>query len=314
MTQSNQTIVTEFILLGFSHLPELKPLLFVLFLGMFLITLVGNSLIIFVTMTSSALRSPMYFFLRNLSLLEICYSLDIVPRLLIDLLADRRRISLPACALQLLLILSCVTSECILLTVMAFDRYVAICQPLRYGALMSPRLCLWLAVGTWMAGVPVSLAFTLWLFSFPFCGRQEIHHFVCDISPLLRLVCADTGVFETHVLAATILVVLVPFALIAVSYGRILSAVLGVRLVSGRSRALSTCTSHLLVVALFYGTAGVIHLQPRASYSPESKELVSLSYTVVTPMLNPIIYSLRNEEVRVALWRMWGKKKRSRTS
>ncbi|XP_038623606.1 olfactory receptor 10A7-like [Tachyglossus aculeatus] len=298
MAQGNQTTVTEFILLGFSHLPQLKPLLFVLFLVMFLITLAGNSLIIFVTVTSSALHTPMYFFLRNLSLLEICYSLDIVPRLLVDLLADRRRISLLACALQLLLILSCGIAECFLLTVMAFDRYVAICHPLRYGAFMDPRRCLRVAVGTWMVGVSVSFTFTLWLFSFPFCGRQEVHHFLCDISPLLSLVCADTGVFEAHVLATTIFVTLVPFTLIAVSYGCILSAVLGSRLVSGRSRALSTCMSHLLVVTLFYGTTGVIHLQPRSSYSPETKELVSLSYTVVTPMLNPIIYSLRNEEVR----------------
>uniref|UniRef100_A0A4X2LWB4 Olfactory receptor n=1 Tax=Vombatus ursinus TaxID=29139 RepID=A0A4X2LWB4_VOMUR len=303
LARSNQSSVEEFVLLGFSHVPRLKPVLFVLFLGMFLITMLGNGLIVLLTVVDAALHTPMYFFLRNLALVEICFSLDVVPRMLESLVAGRC-ISLVGCALQLFLILSCVTSECFLLTVMAYDRYVAICHPLRYGVLMNQRLCLLLAVACWVAGIPVSLLFTIWLFHFPFCGPRGVHHFLCDVAPLLRLVCADTAVFETYILVATVLVMMVPFSLIAVSYGHVLAAVVQMPSATGRHKALSTCAAHLIVVALFYGTACVIHLQPKSSYSPESKQVVSLSYTLITPMLNPIIYSLRNKEVKAALWRV----------
>ncbi|XP_045843558.1 olfactory receptor 10A7-like [Meles meles] len=294
----------DLVLLGFAHVPALWPLLVVLFLAMFLFTLLGNTLIVLLSTLDPALRMPMYFFLRHLALLEICFSLDIVPRLLVTLLQPGRGVSPAGCALQLLLVLSCVTSECFLLTAMAWDRHVAICRPLHYGALVSPRLCRLLAATCWLAGVPVSLVFTVWLFSFPFCGSRGIRHFFCDIAPLLSLVCADTSVFEASVLAATVLVVIVPFCLIATSYGKILATVLRMPSATGRRKALSTCASHLMVVVLFYGTTGVIHLRPKASYSPESKQVVSLSYTLVTPMLNPLIYSLRNKEVKAALGRV----------
>uniref|UniRef100_G3VYH4 Olfactory receptor n=1 Tax=Sarcophilus harrisii TaxID=9305 RepID=G3VYH4_SARHA len=303
MTGRNQTSVIEFVLLGFSHVPRLEPLLFVLFLGMFLITMLGNGLIVLLTVVDAALHTPMYFFLRSLALVEICFSLDIVPRMLESLVAGRD-ISFLGCALQLFLILSCVTSECFLLTVMAYDRYVAICHPLHYGMLMNQRLCLLLAVACWVAGIPVSLLFTVWLFRFPFCGPRGVRHFLCDVAPLLRLVCADTSVFEAYIRVATVLVLMVPFFLITVSYGRVLVAVVRMPSATGRQKALSTCASHFVVVTLFYGTACVIHLQPKSSYSPESKQVVSLSYTLVTPMLNPIIYSLRNKEVKAALWRV----------
>ncbi|XP_044524424.1 olfactory receptor 10A7-like [Gracilinanus agilis] len=308
VARSNQSSIGEFLLLGFSHIPRLEPLLFVLFLGMFLITMLGNGLIVFLTVADAALHTPMYFFLRNLALVEICFSLDIVPKMLESLVAGRG-ISLTGCALQLFLILSCVTSECFLLTVMAYDRYVAICHPLHYGVLMNPRLCLLLALACWMTGIPVSLLFTIWLFRFPFCGPRGVRHFLCDVAPLLRLVCADTSLFEAYVLVATVFVMMVPFSLIIVSYGHVLAAVIQMPSATGRHKALSTCTAHLIVVALFYGTACVIHLQPKSTYSPESKQIVSLSYTLVTPMLNPIIYSLRNKEVKVALWRLLGRKK-----
>ncbi|KAM9034740.1 LOW QUALITY PROTEIN: olfactory receptor 10A7-like [Sarcophilus harrisii] len=308
MTGRNQTSVIEFVLLGFSHVPRLEPLLFVLFLGMFLITMLGNGLIVLLTVVDAALHTPMYFFLRSLALVEICFSLDIVPRMLESLVAGRD-ISFLGCALQLFLILSCVTSECFLLTVMAYDRYVAICHPLHYGMLMNQRLCLLLAVACWVAGIPVSLLFTVWLFRFPFCGPRGVRHFLCDVAPLLRLVCADTSVFEAYIRVATVLVLMVPFFLITVSYGRVLVAVVRMPSATGRQKALSTCASHFVVVTLFYGTACVIHLQPKSSYSPESKQVVSLSYTLVTPMLNPIIYSLRNKEVKAALWRVLDRKK-----
>ncbi|XP_004597126.3 olfactory receptor 10A7-like [Ochotona princeps] len=301
---ANRSWADDFVLLGFAHVPALRPLLAPLFLVMFLLTLLGNALIATLTSLDPALSAPMYFFLRQLALVEICFSLDVAPRLLLSLLRPGSGVSPAGCALQLLLVLSCVTSECFLLTVMAWDRYVAICRPLRYSAVMSPRLCNMLAAACWVAGIPVALVFTVWLFSFPFCGPRGVRHFFCDIAPLLSLVCADTRVFETNVLAATVLVIMVPFCLIATSYGRILVTVLQMPSASGRHKALSTCASHLFVVILFYGTTGVIHLQPKASYSPESKQVVSLSYTLVTPMLNPLIYSLRNKEVKAALGRM----------
>ncbi|XP_006903033.1 PREDICTED: olfactory receptor 10A7-like [Elephantulus edwardii] len=301
---TNQSSVHEFILLGFAHIPMLRPLLSALFLAMFLLTLMGNGTIVLLTIWDPALRAPMYFFLRQLALVEICFSLDIVPRLLVTLMWPGRGMLPVSCALQMLLVLALVTSECFLLTVMALDRYVAICRPLHYGAIMSPLLCHLLAVTCWLAGVPVSLVFTIWLFNFPFCGPHGIRHFFCDIAPLLSLVCADTKVFETNVLVATVLVIMVPFCLIAVSYIGVLATVLGMSSATGRHKALSTCASHLIVVILFYGTTGVIHLRPKASYSPESKQIVSLSYTLVTPMLNPLIYSLRNKEVKAALGRV----------
>ncbi|XP_040489696.1 olfactory receptor 10A7 [Ursus maritimus] len=294
----------DLVLLGFAHVPTLRPLLAALFLATFLLTLLGNALIVLLTALDPALRSPMYFFLRHLALLEISFSLNIAPRLLVTLLRPGRGVSPTGCALQLLFVLSCVTSECFLLTAMAWDRYVAICRPLRYGAIMTPRLCHLLAATCWLAGVPVSLVFTVWLFSFPFCGPRGIRHFFCDIAPLLSLVCADTRVFESNVLAATVLVIMVPFCLIAMSYIGVLVTVLRMPSATGRHKALSTCASHLIVVVLFYGTTGVIHLRPKASYSPESKQVVSLSYTLVTPMLNPLIYSLRNKEVKAALGRV----------
>uniref|UniRef100_A0A8C0QEV1 G-protein coupled receptors family 1 profile domain-containing protein n=1 Tax=Canis lupus familiaris TaxID=9615 RepID=A0A8C0QEV1_CANLF len=284
---ANQSCVPrELVLLGFAHVPALRPLLATLFLAMFLLTLLGNALIVLLTALDPALRAPMYLFLRHLALVEMCFSLDIVPQLLLTLLRPGRGVSPAGCALQLLLVLSCVTSECFLLTTMAWDRYVAICRPLRYGAIVSPRLCHLLAATCWLAGVPVSLVFTIWLFRFPF---------------------ADTRVFEANVLAATVLVIMVPFCLIAASYTKILATVLRMPSARGRHKALSTCASHFVVVLLFYGTTGVIHLRPKASYSPESKQVVSLSYTLVTPMLNPLIYSLRNKEVRAALGRARGR-------
>ncbi|XP_035580819.1 LOW QUALITY PROTEIN: olfactory receptor 10A7-like [Zalophus californianus] len=294
----------DLVLLGFAHVPTLRPLLAALFLAMFPLTLLGNALIVLLTALDPALRAPMYFFLRHLALLEVCFSLDIAPRLLGTLLRPGWGVSPAGCALQLVLVLSCVTSECFPLTAMAWDRYVAICRPLRYGAIMSPRLCHLLAATCWLAGVPVSLVFTIWLFSFPFCGPRGIRHFFCDIAPLLSLVCGDTRVFEANVLAATVLVIMVPFCLIATSYTGVLATVLRMPSATGRHKALSTCASHLIVVVLFYGTTGVIHLRPEASSSPESKQVVSLSYTLVTPMRNPLIYSLRNKGVKAALGRV----------
>ncbi|XP_028716222.1 olfactory receptor 10A7-like [Peromyscus leucopus] len=304
-TNQSRSHELEFVLLGFSHMPSLRPMLAVLFLAAFLLTLLGNTLIVMLTSLDPGLRAPMYFFLRHLALVEICFSLDVAPRLLVTLLRPGRGMFPISCALQLLLVLSLVTSECFLLTVMAWDRFLAICRPLRYGTIMSLRLCHLLAATCWLAGLPIAVALTIWLFNFPFCGPRGIRHFLCDIPPLLSLVCADTRVFEASMFVITVLVIMVPFSLIATSYIMILAAVLRMPSASGRHKALSTCASHLIVVILFYGTTGVIHLRPKAGYSPESKQVVSLSYTIVTPMLNPLIYSLRNKEVKAAFGRVF---------
>ncbi|EGW12408.1 Olfactory receptor 10A7 [Cricetulus griseus] len=234
-------------------------MLAVLFLAAFLLTLLGNTLIVLLTSLDPGLRAPMYLFLRQLALVEICFSLDVAPRLLVTLLWPGRGMYPTSCALQLLLVLSCVTTECLLLTVMAWDRFLAICRPLHYGTIMSLRLCHLLATTCWLAGIPLSLVFTIWLFNFPYCGSRGIRHYLCDISPLLSLVCADTRVFEANAIS-------------------------------------------------FWAPQGPVYLcylRPKSSYSPESKQVVSLSYTMVTPMFNPLIYSLRNKEFKAALVRVF---------
>ncbi|XP_059587784.1 olfactory receptor 10A7-like [Alligator mississippiensis] len=302
----NQTTVTSFILLGFSHLAKLQLLLFVVTLLMFLVTMMGNFLIIAITIIYPVLHTPMYYFLKNLALIEICYSLCIVPRMLVNLLVGRKAISFSACALQLNGVILFVTSECFLLGAMAYDRHVAICHPLHYATIMSKRLCIQIVTGCWLSGVSMAVGFTSWLFSFPFCGSKEINHFFCDVSPVLKLVCADTSLFELVIVIDIVIIVMVPFFFISVSYIHIIYAILQIPSPEGRHKAFSTCAAHLVVVTLFYSTAGIIHLRPKSNLSSNSKKLVSLSYTVVTPMLNPIIYSLRNKEVKESLRRLFG--------
>ncbi|NXJ86972.1 O10A7 protein, partial [Trogon melanurus] len=248
--------------------------------------------------------------LRNLALTEICYSLSIVPKMLTILLLERKMISFTACALQLNCVLLFVTCECFLLGAMAYDRQAAICHPLHYATIMNRDRCFRMALGSWLSSVPVALGFTTWLFTLPFCGRNTIDHFFCDVSPVLKLVCADTATFQLLIFIATVVIVIVPFSLIAISYLLIIHAVLQIPSSVGQRRAFSTCAAHLVVVSLFYSTTGIIHLRPKSSLSPNMKKMVSLSYTVVTPMLNPIIYSLRNQEVKQSLRRCIYKERR----
>ncbi|CAO2627138.1 Olfactory receptor 10A7 [Lemmus lemmus] len=289
----NDSGTPEFLLLGLWAPPSLRPLLWASLLLAYLATVLGNGALVGLIALDRRLHRPMYRLLTHLALLDTAYVSTTLPQALAHMAMHHARLSLARCGAQLFLVLSCVTSECLLLTIMAWDRFLAICRPLHYGAIMSLRLCHLLATTCWLAGAPVSLVFTIWLFNFPFCGPRGIRHYFCDIPPLLSLVCADTRVFEASVFVATVLIMIVPVCLIVMSY------------TSGRHKALSTCASHLIVVILFYGTTGVIHLRPKASYSPESKQVVSLSYTVVTPMLNPLIYSLRNKEVKAALGRVF---------
>lgn len=308
MTWGNWTTVREFILVSFSTLSyELQALLFLLFLIIYLVTLMGNVLIILVTTADSALQSPMYFFLRNLSFLEIGFNLVIVPKMLSTLILQDKTISFLGCATQMYFFFFFGAAECCLLATMAYDRYVAICDPLRYPVIMSRKSCAQLAAASWFAGFPVATVQTTWIFSFPFCGPNRVNHFFCDSPPVIALVCADTSLFELEALTATVLFILFPFLLILGSYVRILSTIFRMPSTEGKHKAFSTCSSHLLVVSLFYSTAILMYFRPRSNTSPEHKKMVSLSYTVITPMLNPIIYSLRNNEVKTALRRVIGR-------
>ena len=304
MAEGNWTRVSEFILISFSSLPtEIQSLLFLTFLVIYLVTLLGNSLIILVTLADPMLHSPMYFFLRNLSFLEIGFNLVIVPKMLGTLIAQDTNISFLGCATQMYFLFFFGVSECFLLATMAYDRYVAICSPLHYPVIMNPRTCAKLAAVSWFPGIPMATVQTTWLFSFPFCGINKVNHFFCDSPPVLNLVCADTALFEIYAIIGTILFVMIPCLLILCSYTRIAAAILKIPAAKGKHKAFSTCSSHLLVVSLFYVSSSLTYFRPKSNNSPESKKVLSLSYTVVTPMLNPIIYSLRNSEVKAALRR-----------
>ncbi|XDA84324.1 hypothetical protein R6Z07M_014129 [Ovis aries] len=308
MAEGNWTRVSEFILMSFSSLPtEIQSLLFLTFLFIYLVTLLGNSLIILVTLADPMLHSPMYFFLRNLSFLEVGFNLVIVPKMLGTLIAQDTTISFLGCATQMYFSFFFGVSECFLLATMAYDRYVAICSPLHYPVIMNPRTCAKLAAVSWFPGIPVATVQTTWLFSFPFCGINKVNHFFCDSPPVLRLVCADTARFEIYAIIGTIPVVMTPCLLILCSYTRIAAAILKIPSAKGKHKAFSTCSSHLLVVSLFYVSSSLTYFRPKSSNSPESKKVLSLSYTIVTPMLNPIIYSLRNNEVKNALARTFHK-------
>lgn len=300
---TNTSVVTEFILVGFSRLADLQGLLFSFFLTVYLLTVAGNLLIVLLVSADAALRTPMYFFLRNLSTLEIGYTSVTVPLLLHHLLTGQRHIPRSGCALQMFFFLLFGATECCLLAAMAYDRYAAICQPLHYPLLLSQRTCLCLAGSAWACGALVGLGHTSFVFSLPFCGPKAIPHFLCEIQAVLQLVCGNTSLNELQIILATALLILCPFGLILGSYGRILATIFRIPSAAGRLKAFSTCSSHLVVVSLFYGTAIFIYIRPKASYDPTSDPLVSLFYAVVTPILNPIIYSLRNADVKAALKR-----------
>uniref|UniRef100_A0A8D0GNK4 Olfactory receptor n=1 Tax=Sphenodon punctatus TaxID=8508 RepID=A0A8D0GNK4_SPHPU len=298
----------DFVILGFPTLPEYKGLLFGMFLAMHLVTLSGHLAIVVVTLADPALETPMYFFLRNLSSIEICYTLVIVPKMLANFLARSRRISLTECAAQMYFFISLGTSECFLLAVMSYDRYVAICNPLRYTLIMNRPVCLHLLAAACLSGFTLSLGLTALIFRLPFCRSHEINHFFCDIPPVLYLACSDTRTDEVLVFVSCLLALLVPFLLILASYALITNAILRIRSAQGRRKAFSTCAAHLVVAILHYGCAIFIYIRPKASYDLEKDKVVSLIYTTVTPMLYPMIYSLRNKEVKGALRKVLGRK------
>ncbi|XP_006037053.2 olfactory receptor 2A1/2A42-like [Alligator sinensis] len=303
---ANTTSVSEFILLGFSSHPKMQLLLFVLFLAIYLATLFGNSLLIALVKTDSRLHTPMYFFLANLSFLDISYTTTTVPQMLVHLLSTKRSISYVACVAQMYIFLCLGIIECILYAVMAYDRYVAICHPLRYTVIMNRSVCIKMVIGIWVCG----LFFTTLIVSFttrlPYCNLNEINHFFCEVPAILKLACADTHLAELVIFVVAVIVLLTPLSLILISYVFILEAILRISSGEGRFKTFSTCTSHITVVTLFYGAAMFMYMRPASSYSPERDKKFSLFYNVVSALLNPLIYSLRNKEVKGAVLKMTG--------
>ncbi|MBZ3875327.1 Olfactory receptor 2D2 [Sciurus carolinensis] len=302
MRQTNHTQATEFLLLGLSDDPLTQQLLFILFLGVYLVTVLGNLLLICLVQVDSQLHTPMYFFLCNLSLADLCFSTNIVPQALVHLLSRKKSISFTRCAAQLLLFLIFGCTQCALLAVMSYDRYVAICNPLHYSSIMTWRVCVQMAAGSWTSGIVVSVVDTTFTLRLPYQGGNSVAHFFCEAPALLSLASTDTRVSEMAIFLMGVVILLIPVSLILVSYGRIIVTVVKMKSAAGRLKAFSTCGSHLMVVILFYGSAIVTYMTPKSS--KEQEKLVSVFYAMVTPMLNPLIYSLRNKDVKGALWKV----------
>ncbi|XP_004619169.2 olfactory receptor 4B1 [Sorex araneus] len=297
--------VTELILTGLFQDPEVQKMCFVLFLPVYLATVVGNGLIVLTVSLSKSLRSPMYFFLSYLSLVEISYSSTIVPKFITDLLAKIKTISMNGCLAQIFFFHFFGVTEILLLVVMAYDRYVAICKPLHYMNIMSSQLCHVMVAGSWMGGFLHSIIQILITVQLPFCGPNVVDHYFCDLLPLFKLACADTSVEGISVMANSGLIALCSFLILLTSYVVILVNLRN-HSAEGRRKALSTCASHVTVVLLFFGPAIFLYMRPSSTFTED--KLVAVFYTVITPMLNPIIYTLRNKEVKIAMRKLWGKK------
>ncbi|XP_036182899.1 olfactory receptor-like protein OLF3 [Myotis myotis] len=305
MGQENktQTWVSEFFLLGLSRDWGTQVSLFVLFLIMYLVTIVGNLLILLLIRLDSRLHTPMYFFLTVLSFVDLCYSSSNAPQMLAHLLSAQKSIPFQSCVLQLYVSLALGGSEFFLLGAMAYDRYVAVCHPLHYTVIMHGGLCLGLAAGCLVAGFMNSLMETIITFRLPLC-HNIINHFACETLAVLRLACVDISFNMVMVAISGFLVIMLPCSLVLFSYGHIVAAILRIRSAQGRSKAFGTCASHLTVVSMCFGATIFTYLGPRSASSVEEEKMVALFYAVVAPMLNPLIYSLRNKEVMAAVWKI----------
>lgn len=301
MAKGNQTAVTEFILFGFTDRQDIKPVLFVLFLAIYIATLMGNISIFVLIWISPCLHTPMYFFLNNLAFLDLSYSSAITPKMLANFISERKTISFTGCITQMYLFACFADVECILLAAMAYDRYMAICNPLLYPVLMSRKLCICLVAGSYITGSISSLVHTSLTFHLSFCSSNVINHFFCDIPPLLVLSCSDTHINEIILFALCGSIQLITFLVILASYFYILCTILRIQSSDGRYKAFSTCTSHLTAVSLFYSTLLFTYLRPSSNYALDTDKIISVFYTIIFPMVNPLIYSLRNKDVKAAL-------------
>nr|XP_033780594.1 olfactory receptor 1509-like [Geotrypetes seraphini] len=306
MSVSNETRVTYFILLGLSSDPGLQIVFAILFVVIYLLTVSGNLLIVVTIYADSHLHSPMYFFLSHLSFLDLTFSTVTVPRAIVNFLSESKTISFSDCIAQLFFFhfIGCV--ECFHLTLMAYDRYVAICNPLRYTTIMNRRFCLLLVFSTWVGGFIHSFIQAFLTVQLPFCGPNEIDHFFCDVQPLSLLACSTIFINESIEIANTGSISLGCFLVVSISYAYIISTILKMRSSEGRRKAFSTCASHLLVVTLFFGPCVFIYMRPSVTFTADKQ--ISVFYTIMTPWLNPVIYTLRNEEVKKSMMRLGGRK------
>ncbi|XP_003802716.1 olfactory receptor 12-like [Otolemur garnettii] len=299
----NFTHVSEFVLLGFQGGPRTQTMLFLIFFTLYVIAVVGNFGMIVIVRVDSCLHTPMYTFLQSLSLLDICYSSTIAPRTLMNCIKEDHTVSFGGCAAQFFFLSLFGTTEAFLLAAMAYDRFIAICNPLLYSVTMSHQVCVWLVLGSYLWGVLNAVTQTMMTFSLPFCGSNEINDFFCDILPLLPLSCSDTFINQLVLLGLCGSIIIGTFLIVLISYTYIISTILRMRTPQGRQKAVSTCASHLTGVCLFFGTVFFMYAQPSAIVSIEQSKVVSIFYTIVIPMLNPLIYSLRNKDVQQALRR-----------
>ncbi|XP_004615132.1 olfactory receptor 7A10-like [Sorex araneus] len=308
MEPENFTEITEFLLVGFSNAHEPQSLIFGLFLSMYLITVLGNLLIILAVSSDPHLHTPMYFFLSNLSFVDICFTSTTIPKMLVNIQTHSKAITYSGCLTQMYFFMIFIALDDFLLTVMAYDRFVAICQPLHYTVIMNSRFCGLLVLGCWVTGALHSLLETLMVFRLSFCRNVEIPHFFCELNQMVQGACSDTFLnnlvmyFEVVILGGSTL------AGIFYSYSKIVATVQGMASAQGKHKAFSTCVSHLSVVSLFYCTALGVYLSSAGTHSSPSSIVASVMYTVVTPMLNPFIYSLRNKDIKQALKILFGKK------
>ncbi|XP_052045537.1 olfactory receptor 8B3-like [Apodemus sylvaticus] len=301
MDSVNVSLVTEFILVGLTDKPYLQMPLFFVFLAMYLVTALGNLFLIILTVLNSHLHTPMYFFLFNLSFVDLCYSSVFTPQMLMNLITRKNIISYMECMTQLYFFCFFVISECYVLTSMAYDRYVAICKPLLYNLIMSSKLCLNLMLGSYLIAFSESVAHTVCIMRLNFCDANKINHYFCDIPPLLQLSCTTTYINKLVVFVASSINIIVPISTIFISYGFILSSIFQIRSSEGKSKAFSTCSSHIIAAFLFFGSGAFMYFQPSSDGSMDEGKISSVFYSNVIPMMNPLLYSLRNKDIKVAL-------------
>ncbi|XP_037360203.1 putative olfactory receptor 8G3 [Talpa occidentalis] len=301
MDPGNHTTVTEFFLAGLTGRPELQLPLFLLFLGIYVVTVVGNLGMITLIGFSSHLHTPMYYFLSSLSFIDFSQSTIVTPKMLVNFVTEKNIISYPECMIQLYFFIIFAIAECHMLAVMAYDRYVAICKPLLYNVIMTPQICFLLTMGVYILGIIGSTIHTGFMLRLLFCKVDVVNHYFCDLFPLLELSCSSIYINELLVLVLSAFNILFPALTILASYIFILSSILCIRSTEGRSKAFSTCSSHISAVSIFFGSGAFMYLQPSSVSSMDQGKVSSIFYTIIVPMLNPMIYSLRNKDVKYAV-------------
>ncbi|XP_021010669.1 olfactory receptor 150-like [Mus caroli] len=308
MLKGNLSEVTEFILAGLTNKPELQLPLFLLFLAIYVVTVVGNLGMIILILLSSHLHTPMYYFLSSLSFIDLCQSTVIIPKMLVNFVTVKNIISYPECMTQLYFFVTFAIAECHMLAVMSYDRYVAICNPLLYNAVMSFQVCSSMILGVYSIALIGATTHTICMLRVHFCKANVINHYFCDLFPLLELPCSDTFINEVVVLCFSVFNIFIPTLTILSSYIFIIASILRIKSTEGRSKAFSTCSSHISAVAIFFGSLAFMYLQPSSISSMDQGKVSSVFYSIVVPMLNPLIYSLRNKDVKVALNKFFERK------